>query len=132
MGACTGGGNPHSAHRIHALVSGRFGQRYRSHHLRHTRHCDLTGPAARPGQPIPKATAAASGAEMRRSLLEVRNVSRHFAGVAANDDVSIDCDRGEIVGLIGPNGAGKSTLFNLIAGALTPSSGAISFEGEDV
>jgi branched-chain amino acid transport system ATP-binding protein len=65
-------------------------------------------------------------------LLEVRNVSRRFAGVAANDDVSIGCERGEIVGLIGPNGAGKSTLFNLIAGALPPSSGTIWFGGEDV
>jgi branched-chain amino acid transport system ATP-binding protein len=65
-------------------------------------------------------------------LLEVRNVSRRFSGVAANDDVSISCERGEIVGLIGPNGAGKSTLFNLIAGALPPSSGTISFDGEDV
>jgi branched-chain amino acid transport system ATP-binding protein len=69
---------------------------------------------------------------MKRSLLEVCNVSRHFAGVAANDDVSINCECGEIVGLIGPNGAGKSTLFNLIAGALPPSSGTISFDGQDV
>jgi len=69
---------------------------------------------------------------MTRSLLEVRSVSRHFAGVVANDNVSINCDRGEILGLIGPNGAGKSTLFNLIAGALPPSSGTISFDGEDV
>jgi len=67
-----------------------------------------------------------------RPLLEVRNVSRHFSGVVANDDVSIRCERGEIVGLIGPNGAGKSTLFNLIAGALPPSSGTIWFGGEDI
>src|SRR5262245_1346428 len=107
MGAGTGGGNPHSAHRIHSLVSGRFGQGYRSHHLRRTPHCDLTGPAARPRQPISATTAAAGGAEMRWPLLEVRNVSRRFAGVLANDNVSINCDRGEIVGLIGPNGAGK-------------------------
>jgi branched-chain amino acid transport system ATP-binding protein len=69
---------------------------------------------------------------VERSLLEVRNVSRHFAGVVANSDVSISCQRGEIVGLIGPNGAGKSTLFNLIAGALPPSSGLIEFDGQDV
>jgi branched-chain amino acid transport system ATP-binding protein len=69
---------------------------------------------------------------MKDSLLDVRNVSRHFSGVAANNDVSISCERGEIVGLIGPNGAGKSTLFNLIAGALRPSSGTIWFDGRDV
>jgi len=69
---------------------------------------------------------------MTRSLLEVRNVSQRFAGILANDNVSINCDRGEIVGLIGPNGAGKSTLFNLIAGALQPSYGTIWFGGQDV
>jgi branched-chain amino acid transport system ATP-binding protein len=65
-------------------------------------------------------------------LLEVRNLSRRFNGVVANDDVSLACGRGEIVGLIGPNGAGKSTLFNLIAGALPPTSGAIMLDGIDV
>ena len=67
-----------------------------------------------------------------KPLLEVRNVSRRFKGVLANDDISLSCQRGEILGLIGPNGAGKSTLFNLIAGTLPPSSGLISFDGQDV
>jgi branched-chain amino acid transport system ATP-binding protein len=67
-----------------------------------------------------------------KPLLEVRNVSRRFNGVLANDDISLSCQRGEILGLIGPNGAGKSTLFNLIAGTLPPSSGLISFDGQDV
>ena len=67
-----------------------------------------------------------------KPLLEVRNVSRRFNGVVANDDISLSCQRGEILGLIGPNGAGKSTLFNLIAGTLPPSSGSISFDGQDV
>jgi len=67
-----------------------------------------------------------------KPLLEVRNVSRRFNGVVANDDISLSCQRGEILGLIGPNGAGKSTLFNLIAGTLPPSSGLISFDGQDV
>ena len=67
-----------------------------------------------------------------KPLLKVRNVSRRFNGVVANDDISLSCQRGEILGLIGPNGAGKSTLFNLIAGTLPPSSGLISFDGQDV
>ncbi len=69
---------------------------------------------------------------MSQPLLEVRNVSRRFAGLLANSDVSLTVERGELVGLIGPNGAGKSTLFNLIAGALEPSEGSIIFDGVDI
>ena len=65
-------------------------------------------------------------------LLETRAVTQRFAGLVANSDVSIAVGRGEIVGLIGPNGAGKSTMFNLIAGVMRPSEGAIWFDGEDV
>jgi branched-chain amino acid transport system ATP-binding protein len=65
-------------------------------------------------------------------LLEVRGVSRRFGGVAANDDVSLHVERGEILGLIGPNGAGKSTLFNIIAGAIAPSAGQIVLDGADI
>lgn len=65
-------------------------------------------------------------------LLEVRNVTRQFGGLVANRDVSMKIERGELLGLIGPNGAGKSTLFNLIAGALKPTSGRILFEGRDI
>ena len=69
---------------------------------------------------------------MTAPLLEIQGVTRRFGGLTAVSDVSLTVGRGEIVGLIGPNGAGKSTLFNLIAGALPPSSGSILFEGEDV
>jgi branched-chain amino acid transport system ATP-binding protein len=65
-------------------------------------------------------------------LLETRRVTQRFSGLVANSDVSISVGRGEIVGLIGPNGAGKSTLFNLIAGVMSPTEGAIVFDGEDV
>jgi branched-chain amino acid transport system ATP-binding protein len=65
-------------------------------------------------------------------LLEVTGVSRTFGGVAANQDVSLSLESGEILGLIGPNGAGKSTLFNIIAGAVKPSAGRVVFEGEDI
>ncbi|MFT5533406.1 MAG: branched-chain amino acid transport system ATP-binding protein [Burkholderiaceae bacterium] len=59
------------------------------------------------------------------SLLSVRNVSKNFGGIVANQDVSFSLNAGEIVGLIGPNGAGKTTMFNCIAGYFPPSSGEI-------
>jgi branched-chain amino acid transport system ATP-binding protein len=65
-------------------------------------------------------------------LLEIRDLTRRFGGLVANSNVNMVVRRGEILGLIGPNGAGKSTLFNLIAGAYTPTSGSILFEGRDV
>jgi branched-chain amino acid transport system ATP-binding protein len=65
-------------------------------------------------------------------LLELRNVTRRFGGIVAVDDVSLDVERGEIVGLIGPNGAGKTTLFNLVTRLYRPDVGEISFEGESL
>jgi branched-chain amino acid transport system ATP-binding protein len=69
---------------------------------------------------------------MSPPLLQIQNVSRRFGGLVAVGEVSLEVGRGEIVGLIGPNGAGKSTLFNLIAGAIPPSAGAILFDGQDI
>ena len=63
------------------------------------------------------------------ALLELRGVGKHFDGLVANEDVSFDVDRGQIVGLIGPNGAGKTTLFNCVAGASAPSQGTIRLDG---
>ena len=66
------------------------------------------------------------------ALFEVRGVSIRFGGMIANEDVSLDVERGEIVGLIGPNGAGKTTLFNAISGFITPVAGQVLLEGEDI
>ncbi len=66
------------------------------------------------------------------SLLELQNLSRRFGGLAALQDFALSVEEGEVVGVIGPNGAGKSTLFALIAGALVPSGGQISFAGRAV
>ena len=49
-------------------------------------------------------------------MLEVKNVSRFFGGLAALTDISFSVNKGEILGLIGPNGAGKTTLFNALSG----------------
>jgi branched-chain amino acid transport system ATP-binding protein len=63
------------------------------------------------------------------ALLSVQSVSKRFRGLLAVDHVSFDVSEGEIFAVIGPNGAGKTTLFNLIAGAMPPSDGAIAFAG---
>ncbi|MBU2601177.1 MAG: ABC transporter ATP-binding protein [Actinobacteria bacterium] len=65
-------------------------------------------------------------------LLEVKNLTRVFGGLTAVGDLTFHVDSGEIVGLIGPNGAGKTTCFNLLAGALRPTSGSVFFKGKDV
>ncbi|MCC6210483.1 MAG: ABC transporter ATP-binding protein [Burkholderiales bacterium] len=69
---------------------------------------------------------------MSAALLEVRGLSRRFAGLLAVDEVSFEVRRGELVGLIGPNGAGKTTLFNVIAGQMPPSAGEVRFAGERI
>lgn len=66
------------------------------------------------------------------SLLEVENVSKRFGGVQAVDDVSLQLDEGEILGIIGPNGAGKTSLFNLITGTIRTDTGKIVLDGTDI
>jgi branched-chain amino acid transport system ATP-binding protein len=60
-------------------------------------------------------------------MLKLDAVGRQFGSLWAIRDVSFTVEAGEIVGIIGPNGAGKSTLFNLIAGAVVPTTGVIQF-----
>jgi branched-chain amino acid transport system ATP-binding protein len=66
------------------------------------------------------------------ALLEVKNLSVHFGGLAAVNNVSFDIEPGERLVLIGPNGAGKTTLFNLLTGQLKPSGGTVTFKGTDI
>jgi branched-chain amino acid transport system ATP-binding protein len=63
------------------------------------------------------------------AMLEIKNVSKFFGGLAANSDVSFSMEQGMIMGLIGPNGAGKTTLFNCITGYYPPSKGEVLFKG---
>ena len=58
-------------------------------------------------------------------------MTKRFGGLRAVDGMSIALRRGEMLGLIGPNGAGKTTLFNLLAGSLKPTAGAILIAGRD-
>jgi ABC-type uncharacterized transport system ATPase subunit len=65
-------------------------------------------------------------------VLEMRDVTKTFGPVKANDDVSITLHRGEILGLLGENGAGKSTLMKILYGLYRPDSGEIFIDGEEV
>ncbi|HVU77719.1 MAG TPA: ABC transporter ATP-binding protein [Gaiellaceae bacterium] len=66
------------------------------------------------------------------ALLSVRNVTRRFGGIVAIDDVSLDVEQGQVVGLIGPNGAGKTTLFNVITRLYRPHGGELEFDGRSL
>ncbi|MDH2901565.1 MAG: ABC transporter ATP-binding protein [archaeon] len=66
------------------------------------------------------------------NILEVSQITKHFSGLVALDNISFNVNKSEIVGLIGPNGAGKTTLFNIIAGSLKPTRGKISFDGKNI
>ena len=68
---------------------------------------------------------------MTEPLIELRNVSKHFAGVRALTDVSIAVHPGEVVCLLGDNGAGKSTLIKILSGFHPPSSGSIYLDGQE-
>ncbi|MFN2120998.1 MAG: ATP-binding cassette domain-containing protein, partial [Anaerolineales bacterium] len=65
-------------------------------------------------------------------LLEVRHITKHFPGVQALDDVSLQFMPGEVHAVVGENGAGKSTLMKIMAGAYTPDSGEIFLDGKKV
>ncbi len=64
--------------------------------------------------------------------LKISSVTKSFGPLKVLTDVSITVERGERRLILGPNGAGKTTLFNVVAGAMKPSSGSISIDGEDV
>ena len=68
----------------------------------------------------------------QNNVIELRNVTKRFGAVVANNDVSMDVRRGEILSLLGENGSGKTTLMNMIAGIYFPDSGEIFFDGKDL
>ena len=73
-----------------------------------------------------------ASATTRVPQLEVHNVVKRYGGLAAVDDVSFSLNPGEILGLIGPNGAGKTTMFDLVAGSVQPTAGAIRLGGVNI
>jgi ABC-2 type transport system ATP-binding protein len=65
-------------------------------------------------------------------MLEVRQLTKRYTGIAAVDQVNFTIHPGEILGYLGPNGAGKSTTVKMLTGLLEPTSGHIFFHGEDI
>jgi branched-chain amino acid transport system permease protein len=70
--------------------------------------------------------------EAGESMLTVSHLTKRYGGVVAVNDVSFSVPAGKILGLIGPNGAGKTTCFNIISGALAPTSGTVTFLGKNI
>ena len=66
------------------------------------------------------------------SLLKTTNLGISFGGLRAVDNVNIEINDGELIGLIGPNGAGKTTIFNLLTGVYKPTDGDISINGTSI
>jgi len=66
----------------------------------------------------------------KESLLSNSNLTVKFGGLTALDDVFLNLDSNQVVGLIGPNGAGKTTLFNAICGIVEPTSGKLTLNGK--
>ena len=64
------------------------------------------------------------------TILKMESITKHFPGVKALDDVSIELKKGEILGLLGENGAGKSTLIKILSGAYSLEEGSIFIDGE--
>ena len=65
-------------------------------------------------------------------MLNAKNLSIEFGGLKAVSDFNLTINEKEIVGLIGPNGAGKTTIFNMLTGVYAPTSGSISYLGENI
>jgi branched-chain amino acid transport system ATP-binding protein len=65
-------------------------------------------------------------------LIQVKNVTKKFGGLTANNDISFDVAENEILSVIGPNGAGKSTLFKMISSFMPTTSGEVLYKGERI
>lgn len=69
---------------------------------------------------------------MNGKLLELKNISMHFGGIKAIDDVEIEVLGGTVHGIIGPNGSGKSTTVNVLSGVYMPTGGSLLWKGKDI
>ena len=77
-------------------------------------------------------TGRSEGERKNVALLEAESITVQFGGIVALDELSFEMNEGEILGLIGPNGAGKTTMFNVLSRIYEPTSGRLTFDGEDL
>ena len=66
------------------------------------------------------------------NILQMRNISKSFGGVKANDNIWLSVEQGEVHTLLGENGAGKSTLMSILTGLYQPDEGEIFYQGNVV
>jgi branched-chain amino acid transport system ATP-binding protein len=66
------------------------------------------------------------------TLLNVRGLTKRFAGLVANNEIDLAVPEGSLFAVIGPNGAGKTTFFNMLSGFLHPTSGTVEVDGKDI
>ena len=66
------------------------------------------------------------------ALIQVKNITKKYGGLTANNDISFDVSENEILSVIGPNGAGKSTLFKMISSFTPTTSGEVLYRGERI
>ncbi len=93
----------------------------------------MTTPSQTPSSRTPPSqTPPTPATSARPPVLSLRNVSKSFGAVRALRDINLDVFKHEVLAIVGDNGAGKSTLVEILAGALTPDSGAVSVDGASV
>src|SRR5439155_18667154 len=80
----------------------------------------------------PAKTETPDAASNGGTLQTARDVSKRFGGLLAVDTVTFDIPRQSIVSIIGPNGAGKTTFFNMLTGLDKPTTGRVTFDGDDI
>lgn len=68
----------------------------------------------------------------KENILRINDATMQFGGVVAVNNLNLEVNKGEIIGLIGPNGAGKTTVFNVITGVYAPTNGAVDFTGRRI
>ena len=78
----------------------------------------------------PEGYTTPDGRQIGGVMMEMKNITLRFGGVAAITDISFDIREGEIRAIIGPNGAGKSSMLNVISGFYVPQEGEVWFHGE--
>lgn len=70
--------------------------------------------------------------KQENAIIEFKNISLSYGNRLILDNIDFKIRRGQIFGMLGPNGVGKSTIFNLITGLISPDSGKIEINGEEV